>query len=99
MLIALADMPFVPLAHFEALLAGFDGQCIGSRVAGVAMPPALFGPALLGALCRLDGDSGARELLGGCSSIDLPAECALDIDLPGDVVQAQKLLQQASGET
>lgn len=93
-LIALADMPFVPLAHFEALLAGFDGLCIGSRVAGVAMPPALFGPALLDALTCLNGDSGARTLLGGCKSIELPGAFALDIDLRADLVQAEKLLLQ-----
>lgn len=92
-LIALADMPLVPLVHFEALLAQFDGNAIGTRVAPHAMPPAIFGPALLPALLTLQGDAGAREILNGVPVVELSQDCALDIDTLGDLKRAELRLQ------
>ena len=90
MLIALADMPLVPLAHFEALLAQFDGNAVGTRVVYQAMPPGIFGPALLPDLLALQGDAGAREILIGVPVVELSQDCALDIDTLVDLELAAR---------
>jgi molybdenum cofactor cytidylyltransferase len=93
-LIALADMPFVPLDHFQALLTTFDGKGVATRSNGYAMPPAIFGADLLDALGSLEGDHGGRALLNGLRTIDLPAELALDVDTPADLERAKQLLDR-----
>ena len=90
-LLALADMPLVPADHFRALLAAFDGHCLASRVDDTPLPPALFGAALLDALCALEGDSGARHLIAAAPWIALPAAHGLDVDRPADLAQAALL--------
>jgi molybdenum cofactor cytidylyltransferase len=92
-LIALADMPLVPLSHFQALLETFDGVGIATRANGNAMPPAIFGTDLLAPVGNLDGDQGARALLQGLPVIDLAADLALDIDTPADLERAERLLK------
>jgi molybdenum cofactor cytidylyltransferase len=98
-LLALADMPFVPAAHVRALLGSFDGHCLATRVDGRPMPPALFGPALWPALCALHGDSGARHLIAAAPWLDLPADQGLDIDTPEDLARAALLHGGAEAET
>lgn len=93
-LIALADMPLVPLTHFEALLAQFDGFGIATRSNERVMPPALFGPELLPLLGELQGDTGARALLQELLCVELSAELALDIDTPADLAQAERMLMR-----
>jgi molybdenum cofactor cytidylyltransferase len=95
-LIALADMPLVPVRHFEALLAGFDGQAIGTSIAGIAMPPAVFGGTMFAALCALEGDSGARRLLENLPGIELAPALGLDIDRPRDLDRAGCILASVS---
>lgn len=90
-LIALADMPLVPVNHFQALLAQFDGQMIGTRIEGSTMPPAVFGPSHFSALSALEGDAGARQLLAAAPALELSAELGLDIDRPGDLERAERL--------
>lgn len=94
-LIALADMPFVPLTHVEALFARFDGDRIASLGPQSPMPPALFGAHHFAALAALTGDRGASALLRDAPGIPLPASAALDIDRPEDLVMAQGLLTAA----
>lgn len=93
-LIALADMPFVPLDHFQALLKTFDGKGVATRANGNAMPPAIFGTDLLGALGNLVGDHGARALLKSLRTIELAADLALDVDTPADLERAKQLLDR-----
>ncbi len=95
-LIALADMPFVPLAHFEALIERFDGGGIGTWSNGNAMPPALFGKPLFPALLGLQGDTGARGVLQTLPSVTLPPNLALDIDTPCDLERAREYLRELS---
>ena len=95
-LIALADMPFVPLAHFEALLAASDGRGIATISAGQAMPPALFGPEVIAALQGVQGDHGARQLLSQLPGVVLAPELALDIDTAADLASAEGYLRKLS---
>lgn len=91
MLIALADMPFVPAAHFEQLLAhsaGADTR-VATGNAGQAMPPALFGKAWFDALATLSGDSGAHDLLRGAMLIEATPATLIDIDSPADLKMAR----------
>ena len=91
-LIALADMPLVPLEHFKALLSRAGGVGAATYAVGVTMPPALLGPDLLQTISTLVGDQGARSLIRGLPTIELAAELAFDIDRPADVAQARRLL-------
>lgn len=95
-LIALADMPLVPAAHFSRLIDEFDGNCIGTRVAGRIMVPAIFGPGLFPQLMSLEGDRGAAALLRHAPSIPLDEDDALDIDTTDDLARASRLLQGRS---
>lgn len=92
-LIALADMPLVPVAHFEALLSVFDGDRTGSRVDGLTMVPAVFGAQHFGALMALDGDRGAGALLRDAAAVALDPAFALDVDTQADLGRAETLLQ------
>jgi molybdenum cofactor cytidylyltransferase len=95
-LVALADMPLIPLAHFQALLNGYaglaDGNGIATRANAIAMPPAVFGPGLLAGLQNRDGDRGARSLLKDLPTIELAPDLAIDVDTPADLARAEQLL-------
>jgi molybdenum cofactor cytidylyltransferase len=80
LLLALADMPFVPAAHIEELVSSFDGNMVASSAGGVAQPPAIFGPGFFAALSRLEGDRGARDLLRSARLVEAQAEWLQDID-------------------
>lgn len=92
LLLALADMPFVPAVHIENLAAQFDGNLVASSAGGIAQPPAMFGPEYLPALARLDGDKGARDLLRAARLIEAQAEWLQDIDTKSDLKSAQSRL-------
>ena len=95
-LIALADMPLVPLTHFHALLAAFDGNRLTSRTADSVTPPALFGAQHFAKLCALSGDRGAGALLHDAPALPLSADAALDVDRAEDLLRAQILLGPAA---
>lgn len=84
LLIALADMPLVPRAHFAALVdaASEPGDLVCSGAGGARMPPALFGADRIAALTSLSGDTGARALLAEARAIACPPEWLEDIDTP-----------------
>lgn len=88
LLIGLADMPFVGRSHLVSLLSAFDAAAapiVASDRQGIAMPPALIGAARFGALRRLSGDQGARELLAGALRIAADPRELADIDRPEDL--------------
>lgn len=89
LLLALADMPFVPAAHVEELVARFDGNMVASSAGGVAQPPAIFGPGHFEALTRLEGDRGARDLLCPARLVEAQAEWLQDIDTRIELDEAQ----------
>lgn len=83
-LVALADMPFVSDAHYRRLFAAHERLTASSRI-GTAMPPALFDRSLFPKLVALEGDQGARALLGGAVLVEAPAGDLRDIDTPDDL--------------
>ena len=93
-MIALADMPLVPLAHIVAMLARFDGDRLASRSHHGVLPPGLFGAQHFDALCSLQGDRGAGALLQDAPFLTLAADAALDIDHTEDLDQAEQLLKR-----
>lgn len=89
-LVALGDMPFVDVATLRALTQAIEAG------AGIAAPlfdgrrgnPVAFGAVHRAALLALDGDQGARRLLGNhpVSAIAvLDPGILRDIDLPADL--------------
>ena len=95
---ALGDMPLVPRSHIQALAAGFDGNRMATRAAGVNMPPALFGVEHFPGLMQLAGDKGARDLIADAPAVDLDADRALDIDTRENLEKAERFLQNAAGK-
>lgn len=93
-LVALADMPFVPVEHFERLLAGYHGpdSVLATGDGTRRMPPALFGAGWFAPLLALSGDRGARTLLDRAELITTPAENLIDVDRPDDLMRAQAQL-------
>jgi molybdenum cofactor cytidylyltransferase len=93
-LIALADMPFVPHEHFERLLAAYQARdsIVATGDGTRRMPPALFGAGWFAQLEALSGDQGARMLLDRAELVMAAAENLLDIDRPEDLDAAQAQL-------
>lgn len=89
-LICLGDMPLVPLAHIEAVIAKFDGErtLVATQASGRAMPPALFGSHWFGDLLALKGDQGAKHLIHQATElVSLDDQYAIDIDTIRDLEQ------------
>ncbi|KTE38412.1 MULTISPECIES: nucleotidyltransferase family protein [unclassified Sphingopyxis] len=87
-LIALADMPFVGVAHLRRLLARFDAAdapVVASTDGSTAMPPALFARSLFGALQEGKGDRGAKTLLADAALVAAGDGELADIDRPEDL--------------
>ncbi len=63
--ILLADQPWVPAAHLRALIAA-GAPVAATRHGDAAGAPAVFARARFGALARLTGDRGARDLIAAC---------------------------------
>ena len=91
-LLALADMPLVPLTHFRALVEAFEGSPLATLAGDTPMPPAMFGRASFAALGQLTGDRGARDLIGVADTLPLDRLLALDIDTPADLVRAERII-------
>ncbi|QYJ07598.1 nucleotidyltransferase family protein [Qipengyuania flava] len=96
LLVALADMPLVPLAHFRAVLDAADGVAghgvVASSSGAVPMPPACFNRARFDELMQLEGDKGARSLLQDARLITCPAEYLADVDDPTTLADLRKKL-------
>lgn len=98
LLVALADMPLVPAAHFAALLAravalGPEAM-VASEAAGVRSPPAVFGANLLPELAKAAGDRGARHLLGRAEPIVCAADWLADVDDPAALARVRALVSR-----
>ncbi|MFN3469530.1 MAG: NTP transferase domain-containing protein [Novosphingobium sp.] len=92
-LIALADMPLVPAAHFARLIRRFEGDRVATGVDGRRMVPAIFARRHFAALASLEGDRGAGALLSQASAVPLSQALALDVDCPADLALAARYLQ------
>jgi molybdenum cofactor cytidylyltransferase len=89
-MIALGDMPFVTLTHYQRLLDAFDSSCIASSDGNSPMPPAIFGPDHFAALCNLQGDNGAKAILQNAPAILASGNELADIDTPEDLAAAHQ---------
>lgn len=89
-LVALADMPWLAPDLIRAVAAAVrtPDDIAAAAFAGRRGHPVAFGAAHRAALCALNGDQGARELLrsGSLHRIDSPDDSVLrDIDRPEDL--------------
>ena len=92
--IALADMPDVSEEHINRLIEGFSPQddreiCRAIAENGAPGHPVLFGERFFENLALLEGDRGARELLGRASRflVDVPTPglgAVIDLDTEED---------------
>lgn len=91
-LVALADMPFVPVAHYHEMFDAFaDGaDRVATGVGDIVQPPAIFGGAHFDGLRRLSGDTGARALLEGSRTVMLDPDAARDIDTASDLARLNR---------
>lgn len=94
-IVILADMPFVPPSHLDAVRRAADvpgASCVMSQCDGVLSPPALFKREHFDALCALSGDRGAKAVFlaveHGNRSVDLAPQYAADIDVTDDLKRA-----------
>ena len=96
-LIVLPDQPFVDTSHLLALVQVFRDQkhsLVLSAYCGILGAPAVVGRELFPQLLKLTGESGAKALLGGVSSVgEVALEKPFDVDT---VEQAERLLSGSS---
>ncbi len=86
LLIALADMPFVPLEHFRALAAQATASTIAASHNGTARtPPAVFGKEHFATLMQVTGHRGAGALLSEAKIISCRPDQLTDIDTLDDL--------------
>jgi molybdenum cofactor cytidylyltransferase len=100
-LVLLGDMPWIEPRLIDALIEAF----VARKVALAAVPsregrrgnPVLLGRGLFEAAMRLEGDEGARGLIGALSAVELieveasDAGVTFDIDMPDDLVAARRV--------
>ena len=77
------DMPFITSLHLQSL-SKRRGEVRASEYAGRKGVPAHFPRSTFSELLRLEGDTGARDLLQAAVAVDLN-DNALDIDTPQDL--------------
>lgn len=88
LLVCLADMPNVTVAHLLQLIAAAaDSDVVATGFDNSRGPPVLFGRRLLGELANLTGDHGAKHLLANAILIAVPPGLARDFDTPTDFDQ------------
>lgn len=97
LLICLADMPNVSVAHVTAMLRCFAQapRVMGSSCEGAAMPPALFPRGDLARLAAFSGDQGARGLLSTATLIEADAWTLADVDTAEELSEVSRLYQPA----
>jgi len=85
-IVCLADMPNVSVGHLNAVIhAGRRAGIAASAIEGGSpTPPAYFGRAHFADLMALEGDKGARGLLGNAPLVTAPADELADVDIPAD---------------
>jgi molybdenum cofactor cytidylyltransferase len=86
------DQPAVTPAHLHSLMEQCRGEPIASSYAGRVGVPACFPVSYFSELMRLEGDAGARYLLKGATSVELPGG-ELDIDTPAALTSARHLYE------
>lgn len=93
--VMLADMPMVTSAILDRLIGAFDPSADRLVVVpthlGKRGNPVLWSQAFFAELCAIEGDTGARHLIGAHADavveVEIGPEVALDLDTP-EAVQA-----------
>lgn len=83
LMVTLADMPFVPAAHIDAVAR--TGALTGSSNGLAVMPPALFPRDSWPGLLSTSGDRGAAAILQSAGKIEIASSFLRDIDVPADL--------------
>jgi len=102
LLVALVDQPLADRALFARLIAaaGDGGFAAADYGDGVVGPPALFPRAAFDELARLDGERGARAILGrersSLHTVAFPG-ARFDVDTPGDYERLLATISASSG--
>jgi molybdenum cofactor cytidylyltransferase len=89
LLVALADMPFVSVAHLTAMVTKYDGVITASTNGHSPMPPAIFPRDVWPDLLATSGDAGARALLKVAKLVAAPEGELRDIDTPADLLASK----------
>ena len=94
LLVLLADMPFVRLAHLLTLLERIGEAPAAASLHGARrIPPTLFARQAFADLSALDGDAGARSVLGRLDpvvEVPMAPEAAVDIDTAADLEDSDR---------
>lgn len=93
----MADMPFIEPWLFDKLLAGLaNADIVHSGAAGRVHPPTAFGPACFSELRTLDGDDGAKRIIGQgafkVAAISAPRPVLVDVDTREELAYAERQL-------
>lgn len=97
-LLVMGDMPFVESWVLEGVVARLTAgvDIVHSGAATSVRPPTVFGPACFGALAALDGDDGAKQIIGqgghNVVGFSAPAPLLIDIDTRDDLDLARQQL-------
>jgi CTP:molybdopterin cytidylyltransferase MocA len=88
LLVMVCDQPRLTTEHLAALLAEHarTGAIVGSAYRNTVGVPAVFPASSFPALAALQGDRGARALLGGAAAIAWD-DGAIDVDSEADVTE------------
>jgi molybdenum cofactor cytidylyltransferase len=89
-LVALGDMPEVTSAHIDRLVQAFvrehGNAIVRATHAGKRGNPVILPRSLFAAVAKLDGDTGARQIVEGSElpvvDVEIGAAASLDIDTP-----------------
>lgn len=95
--VCMGDMPFIEPWLVEQLVAKLaDADIVHAGAAGRVHPPTAFGPACFDQLRGLDGDDGAKKIIGQggfrVASLNAPAPLLLDVDTREELEFAQRQL-------
>lgn len=95
LLLTLVDQPLVTRAHLVEMKAKFQAarpEVVAATYGKTVGVPAIFAGSFLGRLAELQGDRGARSLVGGedVELVRFPLEEAgFDVDRPEDVMRLE----------
>lgn len=96
--VCMGDMPFIEPWLIEALAAKLgDADIVHAGAPGRVHPPTAFGAACFEQLRKLDGDDGAKKIIGQGGfrvlGLNVPSPLLLDVDTREELGFAQRQLE------
>jgi len=92
--VVLSDQPLISSADVESVIAAWDGEAPAVRASHQGMPghPVLLARELFEAVAELDGDAGARDLVGTKRTVivERGALAMADVDTPEDLARLRR---------